>query len=619
MKYVEYKEGEKHAGIDPDVTDDISAFQDGGIMLSDQDIVIDIDHIPKEAIEAMIKDFKIKTFTVWTDRGVHLYFRKPTEGFRRTAEGVCKLGFVIEQHNQKSRPNGMTIKRNGVLRKMENEDIRQILPDIFTIPKGKRKLEDLTGLNEGDGRNQKLFQHRVKIGNPKNYAAICNFINNYVFAVPLPYSEMETILRDDIDISPNADVKYFVAQELMSQYHMVSALSDIWWLEDNNYTRGKEKLRRLVYERLEGEDTRVVDEVIKQIEYRAPQADESKGFPIRMKNGYVTEGMFIKNARCTDFTPYCIDVEYDPEAEPVKIVDDYIDQLTNHDPDYRKLLMEALGYVMITDPEKVRMYSKFFMFRGDGANGKGTLLQIMKRIYGEDNCTTMSIKQMAEPKYMVTMVGKLANLGDDVEPGAITDDQLKIIKNITTADTFATAHLYKEAFNATITAKLYFTSNNNLKSYEKGYAYERRVIWLPMFIKVEKPDPKFICKMTTQKALRYWIRLIVEGYVRLWENGRWTDAEVVDKFNAEYHAENNPTKEFALSLKDNEILGKTMTEIRDAFREWIGDDNVKFSPKEFKSAVDLVRNFEIKQSWVEGKNKKVYCVKGTKVQEDGIS
>ena len=616
MKLVEYKEGEKHAGTNPEQTDDMSAFNDAGLMLSDQDVVIDIDHLPKPSIEAMIRDFKIKTFTVWTDRGVHLYFRKPSESFRRVSEGVCKLGFRIEQHNQKSRPNGMTIKRNGQMRKWENEDVRQMLPDILTIPVRKNKLEDLTGMNEGDGRNQKLFQHRVKLGNPKNYPEILNFINNYVFAVPLPAAEMEGILRDDIAISQNADSKYFIAQELMTQYHMVSALGDIWWLEDNVFTRGTEKLRRLVYENCEGEDTRVVDEVIRQMEYRVRVEDGSKGFPIRLKNGYITNGMFVKNARCTDFTPYSIDVEYDPEVEPVEIVDNYIDQLTNHDPDYRKLLLEALGYVMITDPEKVRMFAKFFMFRGDGANGKGTLLQIMKRIFGEDNCTTLSIKQLTESGFMVTMIGKLANLGDDVEPSAITDDQLKIIKNITTADTVSLRHLYKEAFNATITAKLYFTSNNNLKSYEKGYAYERRVIWLPMFIKVQKPDPAFICKMTTPDALKYWIRLIVEGYIRLYKNGNWTESAIVKDFNAKYHADNNPTKDFALSLKDDEILGRTIGELKAAFNEWSGDDSVKFSSKEFKSAVDSVRNFEIRQSWEDGKNRRVYCKKEPKQGEN---
>ena len=47
--------------------------------------------------------------------------------------------------------------------------------------------------------------------------------------------------------------------------------------------------------------------------------------------------------------------------------------------------------------------------------------------------------------------------------------------------------------------------------------------------------------------------------------------------------ENNPTKEFAESLDDSEILGKNMSEIRNAFYEWAGDDTVKFSSKEFMS------------------------------------
>lgn len=614
MKFTEFKEGEKHAAVNPEITDDPDAFQDAGLILSDQDIVIDIDHLPMRSIKAMIRDFKITTFTVWTDRGAHLYFRKPSESFRRTAQGVCKLGFTIEQHNKTSRPNGMTIKRNGQLRSWENEDIRQILPDIFTIPKGKNKLEDLTGMGEGEGRNQKLFQHRVKIGNVKNYAVICNFINNYVFEVPLPVTEMETILRDDIDIDKGADEEFFVSDELIHRYRMISALGAIWWLEDNEYVTGIEKLRRLVYEHCEGKKTYFVDEVIRQIEYRVKIADDSHGFPIRLKNGYITEGKFILSHKCTDFTPYCIDVEYDENAQPVEIVDDYIDQLTDHDSNYRKLLMEALGYVMITDPEKVRMFAKFFMFRGDGANGKGTLLQIMKRIYGENNCTALSLKQLQDKTYNITLIGKLANLGDDVEPTAINDEQLKIIKNITTADTIALRHLYKESFNATVTAKLYFTSNNDLKSYEKGYAYERRVIWLPMFIKVQKPDPKFICKMTTPEALKYWIRLIVEGYIRLYENSAWTESEKVKEFNLTYHKENNPTKEFAESLDDSEILGKSINEIEQAFNDWSGDVATKFSKKEFKAAV-FVRNLVSKPSWVNGKTRRVFCKDDKKVSK----
>ena len=252
--------------------------------------------------------------------------------------------------------------------------------------------------------------------------------------------------------------------------------------------------------------------------------------------------MFIPMKDYTDFTPFMIDVDYKEDAAPVQEVDDYIDSLTSKDPDYRMLLMEVIGFVMITDPERIRSLGKFFMFRGDGANGKGTLLQIMKRIYNPKNCTSLSIKQLVDDRFKVTMVGKLANLGDDIEAEAITHDELKVLKNISTADTVSTRKLYEESENATFTVKLYFTTNSDILSFDKGYAFKRRIQWLPMFNKVDKPDPYFITKMTTKPALEYWIRLIVEGYKRLYQNRKWTVCKVVEDYNNQYHEDNKSAR-----------------------------------------------------------------------------
>ena len=119
----------------------------------------------------------------------------------------------------------------------------------------------------------------------------------------------------------------------------------------------------------EGQTTRYVDEVVKQVEYRSQIVDADTVFPIKFNNGVLQEGMFIPMKDYTDFTPFMIDVDYKEDAAPVQEVDDYIDSLTSKDPDYRMLLMEVIGFVMITDPERIRSLGKFFMFRGDGANG----------------------------------------------------------------------------------------------------------------------------------------------------------------------------------------------------------------------------------------------------------
>ena len=607
--FIEYKEGEKHGGTPKNAerSETMDAFKDCGQLLADTDVVIDIDHLPKDSIKALIKQFGIKTETVWTDRGVHFYFKKPVS-FSRAHDGICRLAFEIEQHTQKTNPAGMTVKRNGKAREMENVGIRQYMPDIFKVQKGtKNGFKDLTGMSEGEGRNKSLFAHRKLLKGCKDWEKILAFINHYVFAEPMPEDEFEGITRE-LDETADISDKYFVASSVMSLCHTVRYSGQIWWYNGTEYISDpkNDRLIRYVYQMCEGQDSRYVDEIIKQVGYRSTLINSETAFPIRFNNGVLSQGQFIPMREYTDFTPYYIDINYNPAAEPVEIVDKYIDELTSGDEDYKRLLEEAIGFVMITDPERIRSLGKFFMFRGDGANGKGTLLQIMKKIYNMKNCTNLSIKQLVDDRFKVTMIGKLANLGDDIEAEAIDEAQLKVLKNISTADTVSTRHLYNESESATFTAKLYFTTNSDIKSFEKGYAYKRRILWLPMFNKVEKPDPTFITRITTREALEYWIRLIVEGYKRLYHNQAWTRCSAVDEYNDQYHENNNVSLQFARDLDpETEICGRSISEMRMSFSEWSSDDR-KFSSRLFQDAVWSLYGIGLGKKKVNGNTRRVF-------------
>lgn len=614
--FIEYKNGEKHAGATADRSESMDSFRDCGLLLTNEDVVIDIDHIPKETIKAVLSEFGIITQTVWTERGAHLWFKKPAWMTRRR-DGVCRLGFEIEQHNRTSNPNGMTVKRNGVARQIDNFGKMAFLPPIFKIDT-KNKYTNLTGMDEGQGRNKALFNHRMALqrNNAPDIERICSFINYHVFAEPLPEAELDGILRDIVAEDSNnrqSDIATMIMNECMTTIY--SGMT--WWYRDGEYLadEGDSNLIRRVYAACEGEKTSFVDEVIKQIKYRSPMVSAETVFPIRFKNGILKNGEFIPIANYEDFTPYFINIDYLPDAKPVQMVDEYVDNLTNKDTTYRDLLMEVIGYVMITDPERIRSLGKFFMFRGDGANGKGTLLQIMKKIYNAKNCTNLSIKQLTDDRYKVTMIGKLANLGDDIEAEAIDNDQLKVLKNISTADTVATRHMYAESESTTFTIKLYFTTNSDISSFEKGYAYKRRIVWLPMFNKVEKPDPRFISKLTTKEALEYWIRLIIEGYKRLYQNMEWTECKAVEEYNNMYHENNNVCARFAKDLDpDTELIGKTVTEMRDAFLNWDTEDN-KFRTKLFKEAVWDQYGIGLGRSKVSGKTRRVFMRKTDTDQE----
>ena len=183
--FIEYKDGEKHTGkIDKaELSENITTFNSCGELIADNEVVIDIDHLPKASIKAMIQEFGIKTQVVWTERGAHLWFKKPV-WFTRRHDGVCKLAFEIEQHTMQSNPGGMTVRRNGVTRDIDNFGVRAYMPDIFQVGTKKKPYQNLTGMDDGDGRNKALFAHRKALNNCQDWEKMLGFINKHVFATP---------------------------------------------------------------------------------------------------------------------------------------------------------------------------------------------------------------------------------------------------------------------------------------------------------------------------------------------------------------------------------------------------------------------------------------------------
>ena len=596
--YVEFMAGQKHSSKLADISDSHEAFRDAGWILEDGDYVIDIDEVPKETIRKILVTFNIQTQTVWTSRGAHLYFKKP-DGFKTGANRVSPLGFKYEIKH-KGNTKAVTIKTNGQLREIENQGIRQDAPYIFT---SRKKHESLLGMEEGDGRNQAMFRLRSAIGTQPDWRKILTFVNENIFEKPLDEKEFALLTRDMI-VEAEKDNEYEIATHLMREKDFIQYGQRYYFRHEGQYTHEEAILRKEVYSFVGPQKTRYVDEVIKQMQYRCKKIPQDTQFQIKFKNGYLEKGEFVELIT-DDFTPYMIDVEYDAEAEPDLLVDQYIDHLTKSDPDYRALLLEILGHTLIVDPEFKRMLAKFFIFVGDGGNGKGTLLEIIRKILGRKNVTGMSISELADERYLPSFKGMLANLGDDVQDQAINDKDMKTLKNISTCDYISSRELYKGAENLYFTGSLIFTSNHILKSWEKGESYKRRVVWLPMYTKVTKKDPKFITNLTSESALRYWIRLIVDGYQRLYKNGKFTRSEIVEKFNEQYHRENNPALEYVEDMDLSDFENLPIKDVYQAYEAWC-EDNAATSSKKMISDV-LLSRFGLEKKVIKVNGKSTRC------------
>ena len=568
--YVEFEKGKKYSNELADVSDFHDKFDDAGWVLEDSDYVIDVDHLPKDIIKKLIVTFDIKTQTVWTDRGVHFYFKKP-ESFKRGANRVSPLGFEYEiKHSGNTK--AVTIKRNGKLREIDNEGIREDAPFIFN---SNKKYDVLYGMSEGEGRNNSLFKLRNQIADTKDWRKIITFVNENIFADPLSPDELETITREMV-VTAEKDNEYEIATWLLNDLNFIQYGQRYYFKYGDDYAFEESLLQKKVFERVGRQKTRYVDEVIKQMKYRCKKIDQGEIFDIRFKNGFLRDGKFSELI-LDEFTPYQIDIDYDENAEVVEDVDKYICHLTGGDEEYRKLLFEILGHTLIVDPEFKRLLAKFFIFVGDGGNGKGTLLQIIKTILNPKNVSGMSITELTDERYLPNFKGKLANLGDDIQDQAINDKDMKALKNLSTCDFISTRELYKNAEDMFFTGSLIFTSNHILKSWEKGESYKRRVLWLPMYTKVKKKDPKFITKLTNEKALRYWVRLMVEGYKRLYVQSKFTESERVNDFNEKYHRENNPALDYIDGMTKEDFEGKPIKDVYDDYEQWCEDNAVNFN------------------------------------------
>ena len=275
--------------------------------------------------------------------------------------------------------------------------------------------------------------------------------------------------------------------------------------------------------------------------------------------------------------------------------------LTKGDADYKNLLLEILGHTLIVDPEFKRSLARFFIFVGDGGNGKGTLLQIIKTILNPENVTGMDIKELSDERYLPSFKGKLANLGDDIQDQSINDRDMKTLKNLSTCDYISTRELYKGAEDVFFTGSLIFTSNHILKSWEKGTSYKRRVLWLPMYTKVKKKDPKFITNITSPEALEYWVKLMVEGYKRLYENHVFTSSNIVEQFNEQYHRENNPALDYIDGNKIDDYEGVPIRDVYDDYEKWCQDNAVNFNSNMLKDTLLEQFGLDVKVKKVNGK------------------
>ena len=180
--------------------EDYSQLDNAGVVLGKNIIVLDFDN-DNENEDDIIKfiEQNYPTLVVETNRGKHFYYKMPKGYvFNRSIKTISNIGFQCDYLTGDN--SYSVIKQNGVVRKMNRafsfEDLPE-LPELF-YPLKKVKDRKLSGLTEGDARNNKLYSHLLSLIETYpniNIETITNVINDVIFVEKLSQKELDNIIK----------------------------------------------------------------------------------------------------------------------------------------------------------------------------------------------------------------------------------------------------------------------------------------------------------------------------------------------------------------------------------------------------------------------------------------
>jgi putative DNA primase/helicase len=117
------------------------------------------------------------------------------------------------------------------------------------------------------------------------------------------------------------------------------------------------------------------------------------------------------------------------------------------------LIYEVFGHFLVKDYR----FKRFTVLVGRKDSGKSTLLRLMSEYLGEDNISSVGLQNLSDRFMKAELVGKLANIADDLPKGRIKDSS--ILKQLSGRSRIQAERKGKDPFGYTNFAKLVFSSN----------------------------------------------------------------------------------------------------------------------------------------------------------------
>lgn len=553
---------------------DLDKLDNAGLLLNSKVVVVDFDNDNEnesEIVEYFTQHYP--TLTVKTSRGMHFYYSLPSGiSIKNGADKITIGGFQVDYKTGSK--SYAIVKHKGVERERSGELTLKDLPPLPLEMQPLIKAKNITGLGNGDGRNNSLFYHLRLIREQKSELdinSIAEFINDVILGEKLPKKELATLVESVSNVEINNDGQYngdpkdmisfaeFICKELDIKIYNYN----LYFKDGLNYSKDRIKLNKAINKHLRLKRAQMT-ELDAQLYIYADLVDPKQKFSVKLRNGVITEDTVV-SYDC-GFTPFYLDVSYNSEAYDEN-VDKFIDFICCGRKDMRMVLEEILGHILLVD----KFPHKIFFLTGSGANGKSTFVEMITKWTG-DLSSHVDIANFDDGTSLASLVGKVVNVADDVD--AIYLEKSKNLKTMASGNTVGARAIYSQPITLKNTATLIFTANEPPVFKDKSDGIGRRLLIIPFENKVKERIYNLDELLSTDNAKSYLLNLALKGIKRILDNKLdMSISETITGATKQYYLDNDSVMAY---LNDYPAIeNNPISSVYEAYEEYCEDANLK--------------------------------------------
>lgn len=226
-------------------------------------------------------------------------------------------------------------------------------------------------------------------------------------------------------------------------------------------------------------------------------------------------------------------------------------------------VQEFFGYCLWRGCE----YEKALITIGVEGSGKGTLLHVLRRMLGADNCASVDIGELEDKFTRAGLHDKAANIFFETDAQRFT---VKWFNALVSGDPLRAAFKFRDEFDLKPRCKLAMSANEVPLPFNATEAYFDRLLpvrYIRKFRGTDKQDPRLKERLYAEMpGIFAWA---VVGLCRLRARGRFEPSPETRAFLEQYRADANPIKAFLDECCD---LGPSLFEVKrsvyNSYRLW---------------------------------------------------